>query len=119
MALTFALSGLRRNVAGDTREHVGLLTLTGTNTADGDTITAASLGLELIYDLQPSTPAVDSTSSPALGYQVRFIPAANQLSGKVTFWGTNAVPGAAVADPEVTAGTTLTNYSFRFRAIGR
>ena len=30
-----------------------------------------------------------------------------------------AVPGAAVADIEVTAGTTLTNYSFRLRAQGR
>lgn len=119
MALTFAVTGLTRNVIGAEREHRGLITATGTNTPDGDSITAAALGLELLYDLQPSTPAVDSTSSPAAAYQVRFIPAADQLSGKLTFWGTNAAPGAAVADPEVTAGTTLTGYSFRFRALGR
>lgn len=119
MALTFAVTELTRNVIGAQREHSGLITATGTNTADGDSITAAALGLHLVYDLQPSTPAVDSTSSPAAAFQVRFIPAADQLSGKLTFWGTNAVPGAAVADIEVTAGTTLTNYSFRFRAQGR
>lgn len=119
MALTFAVTGLVRNVSGNQRQHSGLVTVTGTNTANGDAITAAQLGMELLYDLQPSTPAVDSTSNPAAAYQVRFIPAANQLSGLVTFWGTDATPGAAVADPEVTAGTTLTNYTFRFVAYGR
>ena len=66
MALTFAVTQLTRNVIGNQREHSGLITLTGTNTADGDTITAAALGLELLYDLQPSTPAVDSTSSASV-----------------------------------------------------
>lgn len=118
MALTFAVTELVRNVTGNVRAHYGTITATGTNTADGDSITAAALGLGRIFDLQPSTPAVDSVSSPAAAFQVRFIPASTQLSGKLTFWGTNAAPGAAVADPEVTAGTTLTGNTFRFVAYG-
>lgn len=119
MAITFAVTQLVRNVPGALREHTGLITATGTNTADGDTLTAAALGLSNITDLTLTTPAVDSTASPAAAYQARFIPNAGGASGKITFWGTNAAPGAAVADPEVTAGTTLTGYSFRFRALGR
>jgi hypothetical protein len=119
MALTFAVTELVRNVVGNQRQHSGLITATGTNTANGDAVTAAQLGLGLVYDLQPSTPAVDSTTDPAAAFQVRFIPATTQLSGLVTFWGTDATPGAAVADIEVTAGTTLTGYSFRFVAYGR
>jgi hypothetical protein len=118
MAITYAVSDLSRNVVGSQRLHSALLTITGTNTADGDAITAAAMGLELFFDVDTDE-AADSTTSPTAVFQTKAIVATNKLSALITFWGTNAAPGAAVADPEVTAGTTLTGSSFRIRAWGR
>ena len=115
MAVTGAVSGLTRAVAGSKRVHRGLITATGTTTDDGDAITAAALGLTVIEDLVITSPFVDSTSNPVLAYQARYNPA----SGKIVFFATNATPGAAVADPQITDGSTVTNYSARFQATGR
>lgn len=115
MAVTWAVSGLERTVDGNVRVHRGLLTATGTTSDDGDAIAASALALSVLSDLVITSPFVDSTSNPELAYQARYNPA----SGKIVFFGTNAIPGAAVADPQITDGTTVTNYSARFVAYGR
>ncbi len=116
MAVTFAVTNLRRSLDGGAyRSHRGTITATGTTSDDGDTAAASLFGLSLLDDLQLTSPFVDSTSNPELSYQGRF----NRASGKIVLFGTNAVPGAAVADPQITDGTTVTGYSAEFVAIGR
>jgi hypothetical protein len=110
MALTFAVTDLTRDVTASKRVHRGTITATGTNTAGGDAITPAALGLSLIESLK-LTPSDNGT----LAFQAKWI----KSTGKIKFFGTNAVPGAAVGDPEVTAGTTLSTYALNFEAVGR
>lgn len=110
MAVTFAVTNLKRDITGSKRLHRGTLTPTGTTTAAGDAISAATLGLHAIENLASVTPASNGT----LAFQVLYVPS----TGKIKFFGTNATPGAAVADPEVTAGTTVTSYAFDFIAYG-
>src|SRR5687767_12553041 len=110
MALTFAVTNLKRSVAGDKRVHYGTITATGTNTAGGDAVTPAALGLSVVDSLE-LTPSDNGT----LVFEAKYI----KSSGKIKFFGTNATPGAAVGDPEVTAGTTLSTYAMDFVATGR
>lgn len=110
MAITFAVTNLKRSVAGDKRVHFGTLTATGTNSAGGDAVTPASMGLSVIDSLELS-PSDNGT----LVFEAKYI----KSSGKIKFFATNATPGAAVADPEVTAGTSLSTYAMDFVASGR
>lgn len=114
MAATFAITDLTRSVHGNQRYHTGTITATGTTSDDGDAITPAALGLTVIVDLVLE-PFVDNTANPELAFAARW----NKASGKIVFYATNAIPGAAVADPQITDGTTVTGYSARFRALGR
>lgn len=110
MAVTFAVTNLLRDVTGSKREHRGTITATGTNTAGGDAVTPQQFGLTVLESLQLS-PQYNGT----LAFQARYVPS----TGKIIFFGTNAAPGAAVADPEVTAGTTVSTYAAEFTAKGR
>ena len=110
MALTFTVSDLQRNVAGNQRVHTGTITITGTATADGDAITPAALGLWAIDDLELQAP-VNSTSAPATFFGAMY----NKSSGKIIFYSTGAAAQAAF--PENT--TAIANYVMRFVARGR
>lgn len=110
MAITFAVTALLRDVTASKRRHTGVITATGTNTAGGDAVTPALFGLSVIDNLK-LTPADNGT--------LVFTPKWIKSTGKVKFFATNAAPGAAVADPEVTAGTSLSTYAMDFEATGR
>ena len=114
MAVTWAVSDLTREVMGSLRLHLGTLTATGTTSDDGDAITAAALGLEIVEDLSLG-PALDSTSNP----ENALLPAWNSVDGKIVLFTAHGTPGPTVPLIQMTAGETVTNYSFRFRAIGR
>lgn len=109
MALTFAASSTTRTVAGNKRVVRGILTPTGTNTAGGDAISAATLGLHTLEHL-----GLDLASDGTTAFKARYV----KSSGKIKFFGVDAIPGAAVDDPEVTAGTTLTDFAMNFEAVG-
>lgn len=111
MAVTFAVTGLTRNVAGAKREHSGVITATGTTTDNGDAVTPALFGLSVIDSLLFDS-AVDSTSNPENAAAAKYIPAL----GTVVFFG-----GAAAGSPQaaLTDGATVTGYSARFTAVGR
>jgi len=110
MAITFAVTNLNRNVEGAKRVHRGTITATGTNTAGGDAVTPALFGLSVLEGLN-LTPSDNGT----LSFEAKWV----KSTGKIKFFGTNATPGAAVADPEVTAGTSLSTYALEFEAVGR
>ena len=111
MAATFAVTDLVRNVTGNQRSHTGLITVTGTPTADGDVITPAAVGLSRIENFFPDS-TVDSTSSPTGSV----VPRWQKTTGKITFWGDAAVAGAGALSEEVAA--SLTGHTFRFQATG-
>ena len=90
--------------------HRGTLTATGTVTAAGDAIAPSALGLPSIENLD-LTPADNGT----LVFEAKWV----RSSGKIKFFATNATPGAAVADPEVTAGTSVSTYAMDFEAVGK
>jgi hypothetical protein len=110
MAVTFAVTNLTRDVTSK-RLHRGTITATGTTTAGGDAIAASALGLSVIDNLDLANPSYNGT----LAFQARY----NRGTGKIQFFGTNATPGAAVADPEITAGTSVSTYAVEFEAVGR
>lgn len=110
MALTFAVTQFTRDVTASRRVHRGKLTATGTNTAGGDAVTPALFGLSVVDQLK-----LTASDNGTLVFQPKWI----KSTGKIKFFGTNAVPGAAVGDPEVTAGTTLSTYEMEFEAVGR
>lgn len=110
MAVTFAVTNLTRNVEGAKRVHRGTITATGTNTAGGDAAAATVFALTSLESLDLG-PFYNGT----LVFQTKYIPS----TGKIIFLGTNAAPGAAVADPEVTAGTSVSSYAAEFTAVGR
>jgi hypothetical protein len=109
MAVTFAVTGLKRDVGGSKRTHRGTITATGTVTAGGDAITPAALGLHVIESL-----ALTPSDNGTLVFEAKYVAS----TGKIKFFGTNATPGAAVADPEVTAGTSVSTYAMDFEAVG-
>lgn len=117
MAVTFVISNLRKNVFGNLRAHTGTITLTGTPTSGGDTVTAATLGLHTITDLSVSA-VVDSTTTPANAATVEYnaVPVqglGGSTTGKLVFFG-----GAASAAPQAAITGSLTGYSGKFTAIG-
>lgn len=116
MAVTWAITNLKRNVEGAKRAHRGTATATPTATysTGGDSITAAALGLHTIEAFNPSA----TQNATPLAFQPRAVVAANGQSVAIRLFGTNAAPGAAVPDPQVTAATNVDNYAFDFEAIG-
>lgn len=113
MALTFTVSDLVRQNIGSARLHTGTITCSGTNSDDGDAITAAALGLNTIVQLSLE-PALDSTSNP----ENAFLPVWRSAAGKVVFYTAHGTPGGAVPLLQVTDATTLTDYAMRFSAVG-
>lgn len=114
MATVWTITNLKRNVEGGKRTHRGLATAAAASTyADTDVITAAALGLHTIEAFNAS-PSFNNT----LVFQVRPVVAATGLNVAPQLFGTNAVPGAAVGDPKVTAGTATATYAFDFEAVG-
>lgn len=113
MAATYAVTNFTRDITAK-RIHRGTLTATGTYTGPGgDTVTAALFGLAVITDLRLEPFA----SATPLVFQARYSKT-NDTSGVIKLFGTNAAPGAAVADPEVTGGTAVTGFTCAFEAIG-
>jgi len=118
MAVTFAVTLLKKGVAGDRRLMTGTITATGTTTDNGDAITAALFGLHTIQSLNFHT-FNDSTSNPENASQAAYIGttpnAAGSTAGVVVFYG-----GAAAGSPNaaLTDGSTVTSYAAQFEAWG-
>lgn len=118
MAVTFAVTLLRKNIAGSLRLHTGTITATGTTTDDGDAITAAQFGLHTISQLV-FVPIVDNLANPENAASPYYLPTTPGLggttAGKVVFYG-----GAASGSPQaqLTDGATVTGYSGQFLAFG-
>src|SRR5262245_14640056 len=98
MAVTYAITNLVRDFTMARRFNSGTATATGTYSAGGDSITAAALGLAVIDSFDVG-PAVEGTP---LKFDVRPVIAANKQSVAIQLFGTNAGPGPAVPDPQVT-----------------
>lgn len=88
---------------------------TGANyTAGGETVSARSVGLNRIIGAQPLGPAMSSTPT---AFQVG-ITYTSATAVKLVALGTNAAPGAAVADVDVTASTNLSTFTVRIKFEG-
>lgn len=79
--------------------------------AGGKTITARNVGL---YGRITAATVITAPTNGTLSYRADF----DHTNGKLKIWGNNAVPGAAVGDPELTAGTDLNTYSARMKFEG-
>lgn len=118
MAVTFAISNVRKGIAGDVRFFTGTITATGTTTDNGDAITAAQLGLHTLRTLT-FTPFNDSTSNPENAAYASYIGTSPGLGGTtagvIVFYG-----GAAAGSPQaaLTDGSTVTGYAAQFLAFG-
>jgi hypothetical protein len=111
MAVTFAVTGLNRDITGSKRIHYGVITATGTTTDNGDAVTPALFGLSTIERLD-FDPFLDSAANPENAAQGKYIPS----TGKIVFFG-GAASGAVQA--ALTDGATVTNYAANFIAVGR
>jgi hypothetical protein len=111
MAVTFAVTGLKRDVTGSKRIHFGVITATGTTSDNGDAVTPALFGLSSIERLD-FDPFLDSEANPENAATAKYIPS----TGKVVFVG-----GAAAGSPQaaLTDGATVTGYAANFIAVGR
>lgn len=78
--------------------------------AGGKTITPSAVGLHKIEE-------VEFLSMPTNG-TLQYAAAFDYTNTKLKVFGTNATPGAAVGDPELTAGTDLNTYSCRMKFVG-
>jgi hypothetical protein len=114
MAVTYALTNQKLSVMGNNRYISGTLTATGTYTTGGDAVTAATLGMHTISDFDITT-AINSTPTQFVARPSYTPPTTSVL---IQYYGTNAVPGAAVADPQLTSATSITGYAFQFTALG-
>lgn len=110
MAVTFAVTGLKRDVTSSKRIHRGVITATGTTVDNGDALSPATLGLHSLeqVDFEPFS---DSDANPENSASARYIAS----TGKVVFYG-----GAAAGSPQaaLTDGATVTGYSANFVAYG-
>lgn len=120
MAVTWAVSGLKRDVTSK-RVHTGILTATGTYTAGGDTVSAASFGLSAIERLDLSQ-LNDGSGTPlnlqAIAVRVTDaswkIAVACNVVGAVNTGTVAAGKGVALA-----AAESLTGYTCFFEVRGR
>lgn len=83
-------------------------------TAGGETITAISVGLRRIIAASAIGPAMSSTPT-AFNVGITYTSA---TAVKIVALGTNAAPGAAVADIDVTASTNLSTFTARIKFEG-
>jgi hypothetical protein len=113
MAVTYTVSQIeRRHQLGDVRAIAATVTASGTYTATGDSLDLASLlGLNridmVIFDGEASVPGSGGTTSAS--------PAFDYTNKKLKFYGGNAIN---LVNGELSAGTTLTNFSCRVLALG-
>jgi hypothetical protein len=100
--------GDRKTVYRDVQLSAGANYTTG-----GETLTPSAFGLKEIWCVEPMGPALSTAASTT--FQVGF----NYSTGKLMAFGQNATPGAAVAQPQVTANTNLSTFVVRLRVEGR
>lgn len=113
MAVTFTLTKASPNADytdANKRVRVRDVALSGTYTAAGDSLTASAFGLKNIDTFEPQGLLNNGTLAFQCGY--------DYTNKKLKVYGTNATPGPAVGDPDLTAGTSLTGYSVRVRVVG-
>ena len=79
--------------------------------AGGKTITARQAGM---YGRITAATVVTNHTDGTLSFRADYIHSTNKLK----IWGNNAVPGAAVGDPELTAGTDMNTFTARIRFEG-
>jgi len=116
MALTFAVTNLKKSVIGDRRLHRATLTTSGTTSDNGDSISASALGLAKIESAQV-TQSVDSVSNPENSFVSNFIPVDGGATGLITLC-SQATAGATTPLGVITDATTVTNYVIQIDAIG-
>lgn len=100
-------------VIGDRREVIADVSPSSSYAAGGDTLTAAQLGLSTELD------SVDVLGGRIWNGTLSFAAFYDHTNNKLVAHGTNATPGAAVGDPDVTATTNLSGYTGRVRAVGK
>ena len=108
MALT--VSRVTRSTFGNKRVVVADVTFDNSYTTGGLALTATTLGLRKVEAVLGVT-AVSSTPT-------KFDAAYDYTNSKLLAYGTNATPGAAVADVQVTNGTDLSTFTVRLVALG-
>ena len=115
MALTFTISDLERVSAGSKAVVYGTATLSGTTTDNGDSFTAAIVGLSRIEQLE-FQPSVDSLTNPENVFGLAPIKASDS-TWKVVVYTAHGTPGATVPFLVITDGTAVT-FIARFTAWG-
>ncbi len=115
MAITFTITDRELVNAGAKAWVYGTATLSGTTTDNGDSFTAAQVGLSRIENLD-FTPSVDSATNPENVFGLAPIKASDS-TWKVVVYTAHGTPGATVPFLVVTDGTTVA-YITRFLAVG-
>jgi hypothetical protein len=121
MAVTWAVTNLKREVTGSKRVHRGTLTATGTYTAGGDAVSASALGLSTIEHLDLTT-LNDAAGSPLTLVAVPVKVSESSWKVAVACNVVGAVNTATIAAGKTVAlgaGETLTGYKTDFEAVGR
>ena len=119
MAVTYAVSGLVRSVAGDKRAHYATLTAGGggTYTTDGDSVLASALALSALDSV--SLEALQTTGATATAFQARAVISSDKKSFLVRLHANNAAPGPTVIDPQAAAAQNVAGLTLTLTAIGR
>lgn len=118
MAVTYAVSDLKREVTGSRRMHLGKLTADGSATYStaGDAVSASLLGLSVIEGLIVTVLRNSATTG-------EFVARSNRVSDsswKIQVFGAvDATPAANEVSPELAAATSVANFELDFVAYGR
>lgn len=118
MAVTFTADLLSRQVVGQEFMHHARITCSGTNTDNGDQLTAASVGMATLTGLIVHGVAVDSESNPENALAIGVVQPSTGTF-KIVFYTAHGTPGATVPLLALQDGETVTNYVFYVTAFGR
>jgi hypothetical protein len=99
-------------IIGDRKEVIADVTMSSSYATGGDTCPQTLLGLDLEQNI---VDVCGRAFNGTLAFDAHY----NHATSKMLLFGTSGTPGAAVGDPEVTAGTNVAAYVVRVRAIGK
>lgn len=103
---------IKTYIIGDRKEVIGDLTMSSSYATGGDTAPPSLFGLDLELNV---VEMFNDITNGTLSFRAIY----DHANNKVKAFGTNATPGAAVGDPEVTNATNLSAYVGRVRAVGK
>lgn len=107
-----AVTITRQTVFGDMRCTYGTFTMSSSYAAGGDTFTPQQFGMNSLQHIEIAGGQAITATPTA------FDVVPNIALTKMIALGTNATPGAAVAEVEVTAATNLSGFTAAFMAWG-